>query len=76
MPNAYVWLQGGREGGQKSPKDAYVIHGCSRINMHCNTFENFKRYIFFNYFWIDLEDTGFLIILVNLEDTFFRITFE
>ena len=44
--------------------------------MHCNTFENFKRYIFFNYFWIDLEDTGFLIILVNLEDTFFRITFE
>ena len=29
MPNAYVWWQGGREGGQKSPKHAYVIHGCS-----------------------------------------------
>ena len=29
MPNAYVWLPGGREGGQKCPKDAYVIHGCS-----------------------------------------------
>ena len=29
MPNAYVWWQGGGEGGQKSPKHAYVIHGCS-----------------------------------------------
>ena len=29
MPNAYVCLQGGREGGQKSTKPAYVIHGCS-----------------------------------------------
>ena len=29
MPNAYYWWQGGREGGQKSQKPAYVIHGCS-----------------------------------------------
>ena len=29
MPNAYYWLQGGREGGQNSQKPAYVIHGCS-----------------------------------------------
>ena len=29
MPNAYVWWQGGREGGQKSQKHAYVIQGCS-----------------------------------------------
>ena len=29
MPNAYYWLQGGREGGQKSQKPAYVTHGCS-----------------------------------------------
>ena len=31
MPNAYYWWQGGREGGQKSQKPAYVIHGCSLI---------------------------------------------
>ena len=29
MPNAYYWWQEGREGGQKSQKPAYVIHGCS-----------------------------------------------
>ena len=28
MPNAYYWWLGGREGGQKSQKPAYVIHGC------------------------------------------------
>ena len=37
MPNAYYWLQGGREGGQKSQKPAYVIYGCSlndcRVNL-------------------------------------------
>ena len=32
MPNAYYSLQGGREGGQKSKKPAYVIHGCSLSN--------------------------------------------
>ena len=33
MPNAYYWWQGGREGGQKSQKPAYVIHGCSLMKL-------------------------------------------
>ena len=37
MPNAYYWWQGGREGGQKSKKPAYVIHGCSLTNERITT---------------------------------------
>ena len=31
MPNAYFWWQGGVGGVKKTPKPAYVIHGCSHI---------------------------------------------
>ena len=32
----YYWLQEGREGGQKSQKPAYVIHGCSLAKLGCS----------------------------------------
>ena len=44
MPNAYFWWQGGREGGQKSQKPAYVIHGCSLVKT-TSIIKNIHSYI-------------------------------